>query len=393
VQHGGLVLILLTLFITACQPEIAPPVITLVTPLEGEVLSGDGELTFTVLAPEGSLGEVVVQVGGYPVRFPAIELKSFGRFRVPLEVLELGEGEHGVLVTASAVEREAFSAASASRTFRVELPPVGLEGLTVSPENVRQGQPVVIDARFTGAATEVSGRLFERDFNFYPVGGGGWRALAACRLFAEPGTTPLLVSYADSLGRRKQEEFELSVRAGSFSSCYITLSPGVGGKLSAETIERESARVNEAVKRYSPEQLWEAGPFRRPVDGGRVTSPFGEKRTFSTGGSESHIGTDFGGLAEGSPVYASARGRVVIAGEFIIRGHFVCLDHGRGLFTLYNHMSETLVSEGEMVEAGQRIGSIGQTGVATGPHLHFEVRLATWAVDPMTLLSEGLSFE
>jgi len=384
---------LLALLVAACQPEIVPPEITLVTPLEGEVLTGDGELTFTVLAPEGVLGEVVVRVDDFPVRFPAVELKSFGRFHVSLNAVELGSGEHGILVSAVAVDRENRSAAAVGRLFTIELPPAVLESLTVSPERVVQGQPIVLDAAFSGSVSAAEGKLFDRSFNFYPAEDGRWRALAACRLLAEPGSVPLEVTYTDAYGRSKADEFDVTVHQGDFASCYIVLAPSVGGKLDTETIERESALVNEAVAVYTPEQLWEPGPFRRPVEGGYVTSPFGERRDFSTGGSESHIGTDFGGLAEGTPVYAAARGRVVFAREFVIRGNFVCIDHGRGLFTLYNHMSALAVTEGQTVEAGQRIGAIGQTGVVTGPHLHFEVRLATWAVDPMTLLNEGLSYE
>ncbi|MCK4593087.1 M23 family metallopeptidase, partial [bacterium] len=390
----GIALGLWSALFAACQHEIPPPEITLVTPLEGEVLTRDGELTFTVLAPEGVLHEISVRVDEYPVRFPAVELKRFGRFRIPLEVLELGEGEHGILVSAVAAEDDARSVASVGRLFAVELPPATLENLVISPEIIHQGQPVILDAYFEGTLVSVGGEMFDRPFNFYHVESGRWRALAACHLFAVPGMNGLTVTYTDAYGRTETSEFDLTVHRGDFPYCYIVLSPSVGGKLlETETIERESAMVKEEVKRYSPEQLWEPGPFRRPVEGGYVTSPFGEVRDFSTGGSESHIGTDFGGLPEGTPVYAAARGRVVFAREFIIRGDFVCLDHGRGLFTLYNHMSEIAVTEGEMVEAGQRIGAIGQTGVATGPHLHFEARLATWAVDPMTLLAEGLSFE
>ncbi len=390
----GIALGLSFALIAACQHEILPPEITLVTPLEGEVLIRDGELTFTVLAPEGVLDEITVRVDEYPVRFPAVELKRFGRFRIPLTVLELGEGEHGILVSAVAAEDDARSAASVGRLFTVELPPATLVNLVISPERVHQGQPIILDADFEGTLASAEGEVFDRPFNFYPVEGGRWRALATCRLFAVPGTNGLTVTYTDAYGRRETEEFVLTVHEGDFPYCYIVLSPSVGGKLlETETIERESAMVKEEVKRYTPEQLWEPGPFQRPVEGGCITSPFGERRDFSTGGSESHIGTDFGGLPEGTPVYAAARGRVVFAREFIIRGNFVCLDHGRGLFTLYNHMSGIALSEGDMVEAGQRIGAIGQTGVATGSHLHFEVRLATWAVDPMTLLNEGLSFE
>jgi len=384
---------LLALVLAACQLEIPPPEITLVTPLEGEVLTGDGELTFTVMAPEGKLGEVEVRVDDFPVRFPAVELKSFGRFRVPLIALELGSGEHGILVSAVAVDRDARSTAAVGRVFTVELPPAALENLSVSPDKVVQGQPIVLDAEFSGTVTGAEGRIFGRPFNFYPVQDGRWRALAACRLFAEPGSVPLEVTYTDAYGRSTTDGLDVTVYEGNFAYCYIVLAPHVGSKLDAETIERESAQVNEAVAVYTAEQLWEPGPFRRPVEGGYVTSPFGEKRDFSTGGSESHIGTDFGGLPEGTPVYAAARGRVVFAREFVIRGNFVCIDHGRGLFTLYNHMSALTVTEGQTVEAGRQIGAIGQTGVATGPHLHFEVRLATWAVDPMTLLSEGLSYE
>ena len=389
----------LTALLGGCKREIPPPTIMLLTPAEGEMLREDGELTFTVQAVEGVLEAVEVMVNDDPVQFPALELKTFGRFRVPLPVRELGPGEHRISVTARAVDDELRSSAAVGRGFHVELPPTTLTGVELIPERVEQGRFFSVDLTFDGPVAEASGAVFERAFPFYLVeeglGEGGWgerwRALAACRLYAEPGGNTLTVEYSDPFGNGGSESYTLEVTRGDFESYYIQLSPDVESKLDPAIIERESAYTKEVVSRYSPEQLWEPGGFVRPVPG-RITSPFGQQRTYSTGGSSSHIGVDLK-AADGDPVVATARGRVVIAQEMIVRGGFVCIDHGRGLFSLYNHLSRLDVAEGQVVEAGERIGLAGSTGVVTGPHLHFEVRLTTWAVDPLALIENPPVFE
>ena len=101
----------------------------------------------------------------------------------------------------------------------------------------------------------------------------------------------------------------------------------------------------------------------------------------------SHSGADFG-APSGMPVLAVADGEVALVGEHFFGGRSVFLDHGDGLITMYMHMSEVDVTAGEHVTAGQRIGAVGATGRAQGPHLHFGVRWHGARVDPMSLLGD-----
>jgi len=90
----------------------------------------------------------------------------------------------------------------------------------------------------------------------------------------------------------------------------------------------------------------------------------------------------------GTPVKAPAAGRVVFAQYLLNTGNTVAIEHGAGLKTFYFHMDSLAVAEGETVAQGQKIGEVGTTGYSTGPHLHFEMRIANQAIDPF-LMFEG----
>jgi murein DD-endopeptidase MepM/ murein hydrolase activator NlpD len=115
---------------------------------------------------------------------------------------------------------------------------------------------------------------------------------------------------------------------------------------------------------------------------GRITSPFGTYRTFSTGGEERHLGVDIANK-EGTPIRAANRGEVMLAEGLIVRGNTVIMDHGRGVFSIYNHLAAVAVDPGQPVEKGQVIGYMGSSGLATGSHVHWEMRVFKWVVDPM----------
>lgn len=159
-------------------------------------------------------------------------------------------------------------------------------------------------------------------------------------------------------------------------------------KLPKETQEfiAECRRLREqAFKTESPLML--DGDFVYPVQPAIVTSPFYLRRSYNDRGQERpHGGTDFQGRT-GDPVYATQAGRVLIARPMYYEGTFTVLDHGAQVYSFYMHQSEVLVQEGDYVQKGARIGRIGTTGVSTGPHLHFGVRIKDTLVDPLSLLA------
>jgi murein DD-endopeptidase MepM/ murein hydrolase activator NlpD len=136
---------------------------------------------------------------------------------------------------------------------------------------------------------------------------------------------------------------------------------------------------------FHSRSIFHAGTLTVPVAATRRTSGFADRRLYSytDGGSSRslHNGIDLAAPV-GTPVFASAAGRVVLAGERIISGNSVVIEHLPGVFTLYYHLEDIEVREGQRLHRGQRIGTVGMTGLATGPHLHWELRVGGVAVDP-----------
>ena len=119
---------------------------------------------------------------------------------------------------------------------------------------------------------------------------------------------------------------------------------------------------------------------------GPITSPFGYRIHPIFGTTIYHSGIDIG-VDEGTPVHAADSGVVIYSGSGLTGyGNVVIIDHGNGLSTLYAHNSALLVSEGESVSKGQVVAYSGMTGYATGPHVHFEVRVNGSPTDPMGYL-------
>jgi murein DD-endopeptidase MepM/ murein hydrolase activator NlpD len=124
----------------------------------------------------------------------------------------------------------------------------------------------------------------------------------------------------------------------------------------------------------------------QPMDPGRVSSNFGERVHPIDGARHFHTGVDVRAAA-GTPILAAAGGVVKRAGERGGYGNAVEIDHGNGVSTLYAHARELSVQPGDTIEEGQALGFVGQTGKATGPHLHFEVRVEGKPVDPRRALN------
>ena len=125
--------------------------------------------------------------------------------------------------------------------------------------------------------------------------------------------------------------------------------------------------------------------YRSPIDKGRDTSLYGWRSDPFTGSREFHTGLDIG-AAEGTPVHAARDGRVAEVGQNDLLGRYVVLTHPGGYQTVYGHLSAINATIGEEVITGFILGAVGHTGLATGPHLHFEVRTRAGTRDPLQLI-------
>ena len=151
-----------------------------------------------------------------------------------------------------------------------------------------------------------------------------------------------------------------------------------------EQLAKDSQNIAALIQRRLAEKARGTGIMGYPSDG-VITSVFGYRVHPVLGYSRFHAGLDFG-ADYGSPIKAADSGIVIFAGWYGGYGQAVIIDHGSGITTLYGHASELYVSEGQTVQRGQAIAAVGSTGLSTGPHLHFEVRLSGEPADPANYL-------
>ena len=150
-------------------------------------------------------------------------------------------------------------------------------------------------------------------------------------------------------------------------------------------IRGESQRQRALYLQYSDAPPPSAG-FIQPLQG-RISSLFGHRRFFNGQARNPHSGLDIA-APTGSEISAPAAAEVTLVDDLYYNGKTIFLDHGQGLITMYCHLSESLVTEGERVEQGEVIGLVGATGRVTGPHLHWSVSLNGYRVDPQSMMAE-----
>jgi murein DD-endopeptidase MepM/ murein hydrolase activator NlpD len=131
------------------------------------------------------------------------------------------------------------------------------------------------------------------------------------------------------------------------------------------------------------QRLWD-GPFQPPV-AAPVSGVFGTERVFNQQVQSRHQGLDYA-VPSGTPVHAVNKGTVILARPMFFEGNCVVIDHGQGLLSLYLHLSQIDVKQGEEIRSGQALGLSGGTGRASGPHLHLAIRWQGVYLNPAILL-------
>ncbi len=149
----------------------------------------------------------------------------------------------------------------------------------------------------------------------------------------------------------------------------------------------EKIRMMLAKGTRSDEILWDE-PFMMPVEG-RLSTPFGARRTLNGGYGYIHSGIDLANI-KGTPILAANSGQVVLAETQSLTGNTIVIDHGMGLLTLYAHLESMFVKNGDYISRGQEIGAMGSTGFSTGSHLHFETQLRGIYIDPYILMEKSM---
>jgi hypothetical protein len=209
-----------------------------------------------------------------------------------------------------------------------------------------------------------------------------WQGFLASDLKGTPGHYPLFIQMAPS-GR--EMHMDLEVTAKDYGIQKLTLPPEMV-ELDDPTLQRvlkEQKIMQGLWKEPIPDLFWR-GAFMKPIPG-KVVGPFGKGRIINEQPRSPHTGVDLRGAA-GTPIQAMNRGKIVLTDDHFFSGQSVVIDHGGEIISMYFHLEKILVQKGDMVEKGQIIGLVGATGRASGPHLHWGVRINGVRIDPMTLL-------
>jgi murein DD-endopeptidase MepM/ murein hydrolase activator NlpD len=209
---------------------------------------------------------------------------------------------------------------------------------------------------------------------------GGWMAVVGIPLSAAVG--PFHVTTRDEAGTH---DIDFAVADKHYLTQSLKVAPRQVNLSAADLkrVNREHALLDRALNHWSeppPAVLrWNA-----PVPGPRSSS-FGLRRVFNGESRNPHSGMDIAAAA-GAAVLSPADGTVLDTGDYFFTGNTVLVDHGRGLVSMYCHLSAVAVRTGQRIAAGTRIGAVGMTGRATGPHLHWAISLNRAWVDPALFL-------
>ncbi|RTL35758.1 MAG: M23 family metallopeptidase [Candidatus Melainabacteria bacterium] len=247
--------------------------------------------------------------------------------------------------------------------------------LTVTNAAPSQGETVELTATAGDSEPPPSSVAFNNHtYKLFPKSGSGdgkqFVALIGIPADLKPG------KYAAFVGDNK---IDLSVKAGKFPIQYLTLPKSKDNFLTSPGEEEGIAAAKSTI---SEKRMW-TGIFTVPSKY-PMSSKFGQKRVVNGKLLDDyyHSGLDFRAPA-GSPIVSCAPGKVVMVGlKWRLHGNCVAVDHGQGVVSIYIHMTSVGVKVGQEVEAGQKLGTVGATGRASGPHLHWSLYVNNVATNP-----------
>ncbi len=268
-------------------------------------------------------------------------------------------------------------------------------GIPMSPP-VRAGDRIAASALPTRAGSPTLVQIWGTSSQVRSVGhpaisfciGDSQQLLVPVPLDAEPGAMELQLEAVGS-GPSLTGSVEFEVEPLEADEYELS---GVVGDLEflfdPEVEAADELQLEQATAPVTLELLFR-GPFREPLES-EVTAGFGDRRSVALREHTIlHHGIDFAGDL-GDPVMAGAAGRISHALDLSVYGRTIVIDHGLGVYSTYSHLEDFEHQPGEVVEAGDVIGTVGSTGRSTGPHLHWEIRVFGTQVDPGAFLAPGI---
>ncbi len=251
---------------------------------------------------------------------------------------------------------------------------------------IRQGRVGIV--RVSGPdVAEVRAVFQGRVYYFYPEG-DGFTGLISADMESDiaPYTMQVWVKYGDGTAERVDKD--INVETGEFGSSKVNISASLMPLLEPDLETAELNQLFNIMDRFTPERYWERSGFV-PASAAEEIGWFGTWRLYNDTYWKRHTGIDVR-VPIGTPVTTIADGRVMLAEDLEIRGGYVLIDHGWGIYSGYAHLSQKLVVPGQWVRQGDVIGLSGNNGRASGAHLHWEIAVGGVFVEPDDFVAMGL---
>ncbi len=264
--------------------------------------------------------------------------------------------------------------------------------VSAQPTKLVNGAPVLFRVNSSIRLDSLTGTWLGHQLTFsYNIGTKTWFTLAGVTFETKPGKYALELT--GETAKKTTANFKRTFTVARAQYPKIKVELAVEKKFTEPDPEQQK-QIAEGVKikqdylsRVTPEREWD-GNFARPVEAS-TSDVYGSQRIFNGVAQRPHFGLDYR-VHTGTPVAAMNDGTVLLARFLYFEGNCVVIDHGQGFLTLYFHLSEIKVKEGDPVKRGELIGLSGGTGRATGPHLHVAVRWQGTYLDPARLLQMSL---
>lgn len=252
--------------------------------------------------------------------------------------------------------------------------------VTVLEVDLRQTNPAATDLKATLEQNQIA--LFQHPIK--PV--GVYCGLVGIPIGKKPQKTIIELEWTDNEGRQHSQSVPLQIIEGNYKKEALKVAPKhvSPSPKDLQRIKSEKKEIRSIYASSNVTRLW-YGHFIKPLDSD-ITSVFGTQRLFNGELQSYHRGTDFRAKV-GTPVFASNFGIVRLAKNLFYSGNIVIVDHGKGIFTNYAHLSKIDVRAGQHIDRGDQIGLSGATGRVSGPHLHWGVKVNDAYVDPLQFLT------
>jgi murein DD-endopeptidase MepM/ murein hydrolase activator NlpD len=349
------------------------------------------------LAQLNALTAPELLLAGQRVKLPAPISTGIRLRRVrPGDTLFTLAAEYGVspLVLVQANALECQSCLVSGQLLRVPQPNVGtnlpkpFESVAIFPFLPRQGDTIIVRVKMDEPVQQLVGELAGHKLDFVKKD-DTYVALSGVAALQDAGVYSITIRALQSTGEASLISGRVQIGAGSFGFENLILIPKLLPLLDVDVNQQERNDLDEIFRQWTPEQYWD-GPLQLPVQGSRIVSLFGTRRNFNRGLLLTyHSGTDVVAPV-GTPVHASANGKIVAMTQMKVRGNIIIIDHGRGVFTAYCHLSKFNVAIGQMVQTGDVIGLSGNTGRSEGPHVHWELAVGGVTVNPLAWTDESI---